>query len=184
MRTICGEQGRAHVPSCPLGAIPTICPQVVGGHSPALEAGGCADVGAQVGVVEGGEQQDAVGAFLQGNWASFLLPQELLGPAPGRGHLSRGTRGVAMPWATGGRGAPCPHPGGGREGGWGALPGVSDDFTGQHQQLVHSGCWRLRPDLGPLCFCSTQSSAWAGALPALLFLPVGPQCRVPIVPHC
>lgn len=97
--------GAGESPSCPLGAIPTMDPQGVGGHSPALEAGGRAGVRAQVGVVEGREEQDAGGAFLQGNWAFFLLPQELLGPAPGWGH--------SMGWGVGHGGvcgAPCPQP--------------------------------------------------------------------------
>lgn len=48
--------------------------EVVLGHDAAHGAGGRADVGAAVALVEEGEDEDAVGAQLQGRVAAFLFP--------------------------------------------------------------------------------------------------------------
>ena len=53
--------------------------KVVLGHNAAHGAGGRADVGATVTLVEEGEDEDAVRAQLQGCITALLLPQELLG---------------------------------------------------------------------------------------------------------
>lgn len=55
--------------------------EVVLGHDAAHGAGGRADVGAAVALVEEGEDEDTVGAQLQGCVAALLLPQEFLGAA-------------------------------------------------------------------------------------------------------
>lgn len=71
----CQEKlGDARCPAVPL----TTDVEVVLGHDTAHGAGGCADVGAAVALVEEGEDEDAVRAQLQGRIAALLLPQELL----------------------------------------------------------------------------------------------------------
>lgn len=77
--------------------------QVVFGHDAAHGAGGRADVGAAVALVEEGEDEDAVGAELQRRVAALLLPQELLGAAGWEGRGGSGTS-VAPPQHPGGRG--------------------------------------------------------------------------------
>lgn len=68
------------LPVAPPGPL-TADVQVVFGHDAAHGAGGRADVGAAVALVEEGEDEDAVGAELQRRVAALLLPQELLGAA-------------------------------------------------------------------------------------------------------
>lgn len=70
--------GRSRVPP---GVPLTADIEVVLGHHAAHGAGGRADVGAAVALVEEGEDEDAVGALLQRRVAALLLPQELLGAA-------------------------------------------------------------------------------------------------------